>query len=302
MTLSSDNPPTSGNNTSVIRREVQRDGQAEFLLIAQHDHALIAGELAEHFGNDRFARPEPREPALQGVRLHDCGWPLHDDQPTINEEGKPLDVFETPRKIALPVWTASAEKAAAIDPYAGLLVSLHVLSLSVFASSQTSFQHEKFDLSEPSEQFAVSKFQHREIERQEDLRTKLGLRTDKPTHHKHPHEVTQKKEDQLTFNFRMLQAMDAISLAACCTKPPSSESQEVKPQPGAKPIKFAIARRGDDVTIDPWPFDEPQVELKIPVCRIAAKRFANNDELRAIVPSGGSEILTCVVMPLAAEQ
>jgi hypothetical protein len=283
----------------VIRREVQGDGQAEYLLIAQHDHALIAGELAEHFGNDHFARPEPREAALQGVRLHDCGWPLHDEQPTINKEGKPLDVFETPREIALRVWTASAEKASAINPYAGLLVSLHVLSLSVFASSQTSFAHEKFDLSEPSEKFAVSKFQHREMERQQNLRTEVGLRTDKPTHHKHPHEVTQKKEDQLTFNFRMLQAMDAISLAACCTKPPSSESQEVKPQPGAKSIKFAIARRGDDVTIDPWPFDQPQVELKIPVCRIAAKRYENNDELRAIVPCGGSEILTCIVMPLA---
>ena len=283
----------------MIRREVQRDDKGEFLLIAQHDHALIAGELAEHFGNDHFARPEPRELALQGVRLHDCGWPLHDDQPTINKDGKPLDVFETPRQIALPVWTASAEKASAIDPYAGLLVSLHVLSLPVFASSQTSFQHEKFDLSEPAEKFAVSKFQHREIERQEDLRTRLGLRTDKPTHHKHPHEVTQKNEDLLTFNFRMLQAMDAISLAACCTTPPASQSQDVLPHRGAKPIKFAIARRGDDVTINPWPFDQPKVELKIPVCRIAAKKYANNDELRAIVPCGGSEILTCIVMPLA---
>jgi hypothetical protein len=277
----------------VIRREVQ----GEYLLIAQHDHALIAGELAEHLGNTEFARPEPRESALKGVRLHDCGWPLHDNQPTINKDGKPLDVFETPRDIALPVWTASADKAASIDPYAGLLVSLHVLSLSVFASSQTSFTHEKFDLSEPSEKFAVSKFQHREIERQQNLRTELGLRTDKPTHHKHPHEVTQKREDQLTFNFRMLQAMDTISLAACCTKPPMSETHDVMPRPGAAPIRFSIARRGDDVLIDPWPFDQPQIELKIPVCRIAAKPFSNNDELRAIVPCGGSEILTCMVMP-----
>ena len=278
----------------VIRREVQ----GELLLIAQHDHALIAGELAEHFGNDHFARPEPRALAMKGVRLHDCGWPLHDDQPTINKEGKPLDVFETPREIALPVWTASAERAAAADPYAGLLVSLHVLSLSVFASTQTSFEHEKFDLSEPSEKFAVSKFQHREIERQENLRTELGLRTDKPTHRQHPHEVTQKKEDQLTFNFRMLQAMDLISLAACCTNPPATWTQDVLPQPrGAAAIKLSLARRGDHVLVDPWPFDQPQIELKIPVCRIPAKQYASNAELRAIVPCGGSEILTCVVMP-----
>jgi hypothetical protein len=69
------------------------------------------------------------------------------------------------------------------------------------------------------------------------------------------------------------------------------------PRPAAAPIRFSIARRGDDVLIDPWPFDQPQIELKIPVCRIAAKPFSNNDELRAIVPCGGSEILTCMVMP-----
>ena len=127
----------------------------------------------------------------------------------------------------------------------------------------------------------------------------LGLRTDKPTHHKHPQEVTQKKEDQLTFNFRMLQAMDVISLAACCTKPPSKQTQDVMPQPGAAPMRFNIERRGKDVIIDPWPFDQPQVELMIPVCRIAGRKYANHDDLRAAVNSGSSEVLTCNVMPNA---
>ena len=283
---------------SYANHVIRREAGENFLLLTQHDHALIAGELAERFGNDNdFARPEPREPALRGVRLHDCGWPLHDDEPTISPDGKPLDVFETTREIALRVWTASVERAAAVDRYAGLLVSLHVLSLSVFASSQTDFAHEKFDLSEPAEKFAVSKFQHRELERQENLRTQLGLRTDKPTHQKHPHEVRQKTEDQLTFNFRMLQAMDFLSLAACCTKPPAAQSQDVMPRPGAKPIKLAVVRVGDDVTVAPWPFDQSRIELKIPVCRIPARRYTNNDDLRAAARGGASEVLTCVVMP-----
>ena len=277
----------------VIRRE---EGD-HFLLVTQHDHALIAGELAEHFGNEYFAAPQPRESVLSGVRLHDCGWPMHDDQPTRSKDGKPLDVFETPRDIALPVWTASVEKAAAADPYAGLLVSLHVLSLSVFATTQTAFDHEKFDLEQPADRFAVAKFQQHELERQQKLRAQLGLRTDKPTHHKHPQEVTQKKEDQLTFNFRMLQAMDVISLAACCTKPPSRQTQDVMPQPGAAPLRLNLSRRGKDVLVDPWPFDGPQVELMIPVCRIAAGTYASDDELRAAVNGGSSEVLTCLVVP-----
>jgi hypothetical protein len=277
----------------MIRREEGND----FLLITQHDHALIAGELAERFGNEKFTRPEPRESALRGVRLHDCGWPLHDDQPTLNKDGKPLDVFETTRPIALKVWTASTDKAAAKDPYAGLLVSLHVLSLSVFASTRTDFEHEKFDMDQPADRFAVAKFQQHEIERQEKLRLTLGLRTDKPGHHKHAQEVTQKKEDQLTFNFRMLQAMDLISLALCCTKLPSRQTQDVLPHPGGAPLRFSLERRDKDVVVDPWPFDQERVELMIPVCRIAAKAYEDDVDLHAALASGASEVLTCAVIP-----
>src|SRR3954471_21700194 len=124
---------------------IRRDVGDAFLLIAQHDHAHMAAQLAEVFGNEQFAEPDPFDQAVLGVALHDCGWPLHDDQPTLNAQGLPLDVFESPARIAIKVWTTSADRAAARDPYAGLLTSLHVLSLSVFATTQTSFEHEKFD-------------------------------------------------------------------------------------------------------------------------------------------------------------
>ncbi len=286
--------------TSDNARVIRREDQGEFLLITQHDHALIAGELAEQFGNDSFARPEPRESVIRGVSLHDCGWPLHDDQPTLNSSGQPRDVFESTPEIAIPTWTASAEKAAAQDPYAGLLVSLHVLSLSVFATTQTPFDHEKFNLDDPPDRFAVAKFQQREIERQEKLKLVLGLRTDKANLHRQHQESTQKKEDQVTFNFRMLQAMDAISLACCCTKPPTKQTQDVMPQPGGAPLRLNLERRGNDVGVDPWPFGVELIELKIPVCRIAAKKFAKPQELHAAMAGGASEVLTSIVMPHAS--
>ena len=74
----------------MIRRHVAD----EFWLIAQHDHALLSGHLAEQIGGGEFERPAPR--AIRGIALHDCGWPLHDDEaPTLNERGQPLDVFES---------------------------------------------------------------------------------------------------------------------------------------------------------------------------------------------------------------
>jgi hypothetical protein len=270
---------------------IRREEQGSFLLIAQHDHALVSGQLAEVFGNETFALPQPLRDVVRGVSLHDCGWPLHDELPTINKDGLPLDVFETPREIALKVWTASAERAAAIDPYAGLLVSLHVLNLSVFASTLPQFNVE----SQP-QRFAMVKFQQREIERQENLRMKLGLRTERSVHHKLPHDVTQKKEDQLTFNFRLLQAMDAISLAACCTKPPTAQTQDVMRQPGGAPIRLNLGRREKDVVVDPWPFGPGEIELMIPVCRIERKKFISEDDLRDATAKGSSEVLICRVL------
>src|SRR5207249_3009653 len=101
--------------------------------------------------------------ACLGISLHDCGWPLHDDQPTLSKDGFPLDVFESPRAIAIQCWTASVERAAARDPYAGLLVSLHVLNLSVFVS-ESAASGQSFNMDNPQDRFAMVKFQQREIE------------------------------------------------------------------------------------------------------------------------------------------
>ena len=278
---------------------IRRDDRGDFLLIAQHDHALVAGVLAEHFGNADFAPPEPQDKTIKGVSLHDCGWPLHDDEPTLNKEGLPSDVFETTRPVALKVWTASAERASAEDPYAGLLTSLHVLSLSVFATSETSFAHEKFNLDDPQERFAILKFQQREIARQEELRARCGLRTEKPLHHSGlPKEGMQRAEDQLQFNFRMLQAMDAISLAACCTKPPMSQTQDAYRRPGGgEKVKLSLGRRGNDVLVDPWPFRVDEIALQIPATRLPGKPYASDDALRAAFASALSEVLTARVLP-----
>ncbi len=277
---------------------IRREDGGDFLLIAQHDHALVAGVLAAQFGNADFAAPDPQDKTVKGVSLHDCGWPLHDDEPTLNAKGLPSDVFETTRPVALKVWAASADKASADDPYAGLLTSLHVLSLSVFATSETSFAHEKFDLDDPQERFAVLKFQQHEIARQEDLRQRLGLRTEKPLHHAGlPKEGMQRAEDQLQFNFRMLQAMDAISLAACCTKPPMSQTQDVFRKPSGEKVRLSLGRRGNDVLVDPWPFGVNEIALQIPATRVPGKTYPSDDALRAAFASGSAEVLTARVLP-----
>lgn len=254
---------------------IRRDVSSQCFLITQNDHAILAGRLAERFGNDRFARPAPVDSVLAAVRLHDTGWPLHDDAPTLNAHQRPLDVFEISRPIGLKVWAASAERATAVDPYAGLLVSLHSLALSIYATSlHPPGEHEHFDVAKLSERFEVNKFQHREVERQEQLRRQLGLRTDLPLTHglAAPHASPQ--DDALAFNFRMLQAMDLVSLCLCCTHPPAEKTQELFPRSGKTPLHLKLRRgaRGE-LRIDPWPFDTQRIDLTVPFRRLPDRAY-----------------------------
>ena len=275
---------------------IRRGHGSDFLLITQHDHALIAGELAEAVGNDEFSAPVPLVPTITGIKLHDCGWPLHDDEPTLNADQLPLDVFETPREIAFNVWTASVERTTKKDAYAGLLVSLHVLSLSVIATEFVK-PHAHFDLENPQDRFAVIKFQQRELERQETLRAELGLRSEKGAHHAVVREIPQEMEDQLKFNFALLQVMDQISLAVCCTEPPMTSTRDLPTRPGGSRVKLSLARNGNDVLVTPWPFLPPQVELMIPVSRVPGKKYKDVAEFRAAYGEAPAEIITAIVRP-----
>src|SRR5690348_5454801 len=116
----------------------------EFFLITQHDHALLSGRMAEHLSGSPIRKPEST--AIQGIALHDCGWPLHDNEPTLNADGLPLHVFETPPQISTREWSASASRASNKEPYSGLLVSLHVLSLSFMSQASHRLPHDVFEL------------------------------------------------------------------------------------------------------------------------------------------------------------
>src|SRR5437016_2125182 len=237
---------------------IRRPAGTDFLLIAQNDHAIFSGFLAGHIGNERFARPSSE--ATAAIAAHDGGWPLHDDNPTLNADGLPLHVFETSAPLATRVWSASVERAEALGPAAALLVSLHQLALSDFAIRQLRSAN-------PRDRFELNKFQHRQIERQEQLRRQLGLRTDRPLQFGLAAPGQDAAEDLLRFHFRLLVLCDRLSLELCCGKELFPEIEAIHAKPGQLPLSIHT-RLSDDrsLAVDPWPFDAPSLRAEVP-CR-----------------------------------
>jgi Protein of unknown function (DUF3891) len=237
----------------------------QFLLFTQHDHAQLSGELARHYGNRLFARPQPLEETIGAVARHDCGWPLHDQL-------LPLDVFETPLDVAIAVWQAGVERVADEPAYTQLLVSLHVLGLSGFAATR---QHDR------REQFELNKFQHRQIELQVELRRQLEMGLDVPLKLGLAVRTDVPQEEQLRRNHNIVQTMDRISLGLCCTELVFEKIEGIVPRAGAVPVTLNFTRNDEfALRVEPWPFDQESIDLKIPYRALPAAQYADVEEFR----------------------
>jgi hypothetical protein len=261
-----------------------------FLLITQHDHALMAGKFAEKIGNAMFTPPSPYLQAIDGIAMHDSGWPLHDDAPTINVKGEPLHVLEIGMELAVRVWSESAKRAAEKDPYTGLLVSLHVTALSNYAKMPPGpVPHERAE--NPAELFMLNKFQQKQFEHQENLRRELKMRTDLPLEDGLADAGEDPAEDLLRFNFGLLRLMDRLSLDICCSEDLFEEVEDTVPHPGELPVMIEFRHVGEGaMELTPWPFAVERIAVEIPCKRVPAKRYASDAELRAVYAAATPEM------------
>ncbi len=264
---------------------IRRDDGSDFLLITQHDHALLAGEFARRLGNLCIEPPLPYEETIEGIAHHDCGWPLHDDSPTLNSAGLPLHVFESPVSLATQVWSASVARAMNLGDYQGLLVSLHAFNLSAIH-----LQHAK-GLSR-GDMFEMNKFQHRQIEIQEDLRGRLNLSNEVPRRLGLAKQGASAGDDRLLINFRLLTAMDRMSLSLCCGELLFPKMEDVLPGPGKSPMLIELEMpQAGLMVVRPWIFDQGEMECEVPARRIRGGAFDSLEAFREAYQRAKSEPL-----------
>jgi hypothetical protein len=259
----------------------------EFLLIPQDEHAKLSGLLAAHFGNRRFDPPTPREPVVEAIRMHDCGWPKFDARPSLNPDGYPLDVFESLHAVAIRAWEHAGDVMHGRDPYAQLLVSLHTLGLSGFAANHVKDRTAVFEL---------NRFQHREIERQERLRRILGMSLETPLKLGLAIGTGDEHEERLRRNHWILQAMDRISLAACATEMPFDRVDNIVPREKLRPAPLLFSRSdATAVRVEPWPFDEDALALDLAVRRVPARAYRTPEDFLAVYDAAPDEPLRLTV-------
>jgi hypothetical protein len=239
-----------------------REHNGAFVMVRQHDHGQVAGELAVYFRSPQVPEPARRGEVLRAVRNHDRGWIDLDETPFWNDaKGAPYTFLDFPVVPKLNFYTKGLDEVEADTPYGALLCSLHYDRLIEVAG-----------IVSPE----VTRYQEREEERRARIRRELE-------------QTDPIGESELYYDCRLLQFCDDLSLYMALNEPGSPKSEE---HPwwkdgfsGSEDFGFTDGRRisaewegVNKLVLDPFPFTEDVavtlVLRRVPKTEVEAKGIA----------------------------
>ena len=235
---------------------VRNEPNGGLLLIGQTDHSRIVGQLAAHWGNDDFAVPRPYDSVVRAATFHDYGWLRYETSPLVDpQSGIPYQFLHVPLTEAqLGAYQWSLDWMTDIDPYAGLIVSMH----------RTGLWRGRYDTIEHPPAYhlpALSPEVKALVERNE-----AWQRRERNWH----------DETEVWTNYRLLQIWDLLGLYVC-----GRERQEdfVEPVPTGytadRPGTRLVMRPGGErrVAFDPYPFDTRPCRIQLTARHVPEASF-----------------------------
>ena len=246
-------------------------------LVEHREHARLAGRFAEHWGNDRFAPPEPRAPVLLGISTHDDGWAVRDAAPQMTRAGLPsafsaelVGKYSAFEEIDLSDYIAVRERAVAVvakqEPYAGLLVSLHTYNLLTARADRSTIAPEQLPL--------LDAFLERQRSLQAELRAQIAANG--------AYTLEETSEARIDGHFRLLQATDNLSLLACVDHRAPATLLHPLPLVDGGEVAVAVVSLGERrFQLKPWPMAPGRSTLTFPARHITGRTFASAADLQA---------------------
>ena len=252
---------------------------SRLLLILQIDHSRIAGWIAAHWGNDRFARLCPYASMVLAAQEHDSGWWEWEIKPSVNEQGYPSDYIGSIKHLGQGVWLdlyrGVIERLASRDPYAAYFISMHgeaLLSQGMgLLPSMPDYRNDP----------AVQNF----IAEQKAPRARwlAQLRTD-------PDLIALTQDSHLWTNFKLMEVFDQFAQFVCNRYPFNSQARKNGPTNKLSNVPVPVADGTPDITltidvqneyeaiVQPYPFDISPLPLSFEGRLLPNRSYARPEE------------------------
>ncbi|MGR3762904.1 DUF3891 family protein [Rossellomorea sp. NS-SX7] len=171
-----------------------RETNDSFIMIKQHDHAYLSGEISRHFNTAILKSNHYFKEMTDAAYQHDRSWIGLDDTPIWNDEADiPYTFSDYPLLPKMAFYKIGLDEIEQVSPYSALLCSLHFYSF--------------FTRSKKRECIA---FMDEEAKRQARLKKALP----------------DMDEELLQQHFRLLQFSDDLSLYICLNEPGATKQEE----------------------------------------------------------------------------
>jgi hypothetical protein len=251
-----------------------REDASGLIAITQPAHAWLSGELARLWGNELAGEVEPLEETCLAAEQHDCGWIETELEPRLNPStGRPFSFLDLPGSEHIAIWTRGPRMASVMNPYTGLLVSLHGTGL---------YRRYRSGSPDPSvrEFIETSERWQEEVVRSLQSDSRYASRV---------------RPDVLSRNQKLLAAWDLLSLHFCMR---GGRERRVEGIPAAgEPLNIEVRERAADVhEMKPWPFRDRRIDLHVTGRRIEPP-FGSEQAMRDALTSARPETLSIRVEP-----
>lgn len=242
---------------------VRKDENGETLLVGQTDHSRLAGQFAAHWGNERFATPQPFESVARAAAFHDFGYLRYETAPAFNAETGETpnfrDVVTDAKRLEEYQWCF--DWLLGPDPYASLIVNMHRTGL--WRGRYDAMKHPEHKIrKQPPE---VDAFVARnEAQRAEQIA-------------KHGWDAA-----QVRVNYRLLQVWDLLSLYFSCQEPAEDYIEPVPTsyrEAEGEGVRMTLTPVGrNKVAVYPFPFDVNPCKFQLTARRLSPAKFKNEDD------------------------
>jgi hypothetical protein len=246
-------------------------------LVTHPHHAHLAGDFASHWGNDLFARPEPREHVLRGIYAHDDGWRARDEHPVITRQGKPaafstelVGAYSAFEEIDLEAYLGVRRSAvnliASEDPYAAILISMHTHNLLSARADRSTIRPEQLAL--------LDAFLDEQRLLQEQLQNQIATGGE--------FSDEESNWQKLTEHFRILQATDDLSLLSCVDFRGDATLLHPLPATSGDALEVKVEHIGErSFRLTPYPLDQPALIFHVPARFVPGGEFNSSEQLQA---------------------
>jgi hypothetical protein len=271
---------------------LRRKAEGGWWLVTHPEHARLAGEFASHWGNELFARPEPRAHVLRGIYAHDDGWAARDAEPMVTREGKPaafsselVGKYSAFEEIDLGAYLAvrreAVQRMAKEDAYAAILISMHTHNLLAERADRSTIRAEDLPWLDA---FLVEQSTLQRTLREQLLAEKvLGGEELAP--------------EKLREYFELLQACDNLSLLSCVDFDGRATLLHPFALKDGSVREVHVEREGERrFRLEPYPFDADELRFTLQARFVAGDVFADDAALRVVFAEAAMQALDVTVV------